>query len=109
MSNKGRLFAIGGAEDPNEDDMKILPYFVRMCGGAQARIVVCGAAAEKPETKERDYEKLFRRIGVAEVICADVRDRQDAQRDELLDATRRATGIFFTGGDQLRLTSVIGG
>jgi cyanophycinase len=105
----GRILAIGGAEDPDEDHMEILPYFVRMCGGSEARIIVCGAPSEKPDEKERTYDKLFQKIGVASVLHAEVRERHDADRPELLDAARTATGIFFTGGDQLRLTALIAG
>lgn len=106
---KGRILAIGGAEDPDEDNMEILPYFVAMCGGREARLIVCGAPSEDPADKERKYDQLFRRIGVAEVVHAQVLERHDAEREELLEAARRATGVFFTGGDQLRLTSLIAG
>ncbi|HKO56169.1 MAG TPA: cyanophycinase [Thermoanaerobaculia bacterium] len=107
--SSGRILAIGGAEDPDEKNMTILPYFVKMCGGKAARIVVCGAPSEKPKEKERKYDALFRRIGVANVVHADIAERADAEREELLEAARRATGVFFTGGDQLRLTSLIAG
>src|SRR5436309_4073325 len=105
----GRILAIGGGEDPDEEHMEILPYFVRMCGGDAARIVVCGAPAEKPDEKERTYDKLFRKIGASAVVHAEIRQRHDAERPELLEATRNATGVFFTGGDQLRLTALIAG
>lgn len=105
----GRLLIIGGAEDPDEQDMKILPHFVKMCGGKRARLVVCGAPSEKVIEKERKYKELFERIGVASVYEAHVRSRVDGQNEELLEATRRATGVFFTGGDQLRLTSIVAG
>jgi cyanophycinase len=105
----GRILAIGGAEDPDEKSMTILPHFVKMCGGRRARIVVCGAPSKRPRDRERKYERLFRRIGVASVVHAEVIDRRDAERDELLDAAKRATGVFFTGGDQLRLTTLVAG
>jgi cyanophycinase len=107
--NVGRMLVIGGAEDPDENDMTILPHFVTMCGGKRARIIVCGTSSEKPVEKERKYEKLFRKIGVADVIEAKVKERIDAEDEELLAALRRATGVFYTGGDQLRLTSTIAG
>lgn len=108
-SSIGRLLAIGGAEDPDESKMKILPHFVKMCGGRRARLVVCGAPSDDPGKKERTYEKLFRKIGVASVFEADVESRHDAQDGKLLRALEAATGVFFTGGDQLRLTSVLAG
>src|SRR5205085_8675082 len=97
-SNIGRLLVIGGAEDPDENDMKILPHFVKMCGGKRARIVVCGTSSGKPVQKERKYERLFRKIGVAGVIEAKVKERVDAEDKQLLAALRRATGVFYTGG-----------
>ncbi|MFL6248906.1 MAG: cyanophycinase [Thermoanaerobaculia bacterium] len=105
----GRLLIIGGAEDPDESDMTILPHFVKMCGGRRARLIVCGAPSEKVQEKERKYKQLFERLGVASVMETHIRSRVDAHDDELLEATRRATGVFFTGGDQLRLTSMVAG
>lgn len=105
----GRLLVIGGAEDPDEDNMVILPRFVELCGGSRARIVVCGSSSEEPVEKERKYEELFRKLGAADVYDAHVLKREDAEREDLLEATRSATGVFFTGGDQLRLTSLIAG
>jgi cyanophycinase len=105
----GRLLIIGGAEDPDENDMKILPHFVEMCGGSRARIIVCGSSSQTPEEKEREYKRLFEKLGAAEVFDAGVLKREDAERKELVMKTRRATGVFFTGGDQLRLTSLIAG
>jgi cyanophycinase len=105
----GRLLVIGGAEDPDEDDMKILPHFVKMCGGKRARLVVCGTSSGEVEKKERIYKHLFEKIGVASVFEARIAERKHAANEELLEATKRATGVFFTGGDQLRLTSIVAG
>jgi cyanophycinase len=105
----GRLLVIGGAEDPDEDDMRILPHFVKMCGGKRARLIVCGASSESVVQRERIYKKLFARIGVTSVLETKIAERFDAQDEALLDAARHATGVFFTGGDQLRLTSVVAG
>jgi cyanophycinase len=107
--NIGRLLVVGGAEDPDDDHMKILPHFVKMCGGKRARIVVCGTSSKKIAETEREYHKAFTQIGVAEVTEAQIRTRQDAADEDLIRAVRRARGVFFTGGDQLRLTSVIAG
>ncbi|MBW3628306.1 MAG: cyanophycinase [Gemmatimonadetes bacterium] len=104
-----RLLVIGGAEDPDEDRMEILPYFVEMAGGKQARIVVCSSPSENPEEKVRVYRKLFEKIGVAEVIDAPISSRVEAADPELVAAVERATAVFFTGGDQLRLTALVAG
>lgn len=105
----GRLLVIGGNEDPDEDNLKILPHFVKMCGGKRARLIVCGAPSENVEKKERTYKRLFEKIGVASVVEANIQSRVDGQDEELIAATEKATGVFFTGGDQLRLTSVVAG
>jgi cyanophycinase len=104
-----RLLVIGGAEDPDEDDMTILPRLVQMAGGKKARIIICSSPSEDPEGKVDTYGDLFEKIGVAEVIPAPVTDRRQADVPELIDAVERATAVFFTGGDQLRLTALIAG
>lgn len=105
----GRLLVIGGAEDPDEKEMRILPQLVKMAGGKRARIIVCSSPSENPEEKVRTYGKLFEKIGVAEVVGAPITDRNQAQDPELIKAAQRATAVFFTGGDQLRLTALISG
>ena len=105
----GRLLVIGGAEDPDEDEMRILPKLVEMAGGRKARIIVCSSPSEEPEEKVDAYGELFEKIGVAEVIPAPITDRMQAQAPELMAAVERATAVFFTGGDQLRLTALVAG
>lgn len=105
----GRLLVIGGNEDKDEDSMVILPHFVKMCGGKDARILVCGTPSQDVEEKERTYRKLFEKIGVAEVMEPDITKRPDGDDDESIQMVRRATGVFFTGGDQLRLTAIVAG
>lgn len=105
----GRLLVIGGAEDPDPDDMTVLPHLVKMAGGRNARIIVCSSPAEDPEEKVDTYAELFEKIGVAEVIPAPITDRHQAEHEDLVAAVRRATAVFFTGGDQLRLTSLVAG
>ncbi|MDB4949614.1 MAG: cyanophycinase [Gemmatimonadetes bacterium] len=105
----GRLLVIGGAEDPDENDMHVLPHLVRIAGGKNARVVVCSAPSENPEEKVRVYGDLFERIGVKEVHGAPITTRLEAETDEIRRAVESATAVFFTGGDQLRLTSLLAG
>lgn len=102
--NIGRMLLIGG----NEGD-EVLEHFVKICGGRRARIIVCGTPSRRVGQKERDYKKVFMKMGAGEVIEASVTTRQDADDEKLIKAVRRAKGIFFTGGDQLRLTSIVAG
>jgi cyanophycinase len=105
----GHLLVIGGAEDPDENDMHILPHLVEMAGGKDARILVCSTPSASPEEKVRVYRHLFEKIGVAEVLEAPITERQEAETPEMAEAAARATAVFFTGGDQLRLTALIAG
>ena len=105
----GHLLVIGGAEDPDGESMRILPHLVEMAGGKSARIVVCSSPSEEPEEKVRVYADLFNKIGVEEVIPAAITERNQASERELLNALERATAVFFTGGDQLRLTALVAG
>ncbi len=105
----GRLLVIGGAEDPDERNLCILPHLVKMAGGKRARVLVCSSPSEKPNEKVRTYGKLFEKIGVAEVIAAPITERAEANAPEILEGLERATAVFFTGGDQLRLTALMAG
>jgi cyanophycinase len=115
MTNKaragkvGRLLVVGGAEDKDEDRMVILPRFVELAGGKKARIIVCSSPSEDVEGTLERYRRVFEKIGVAEVVGAPIEERNEADTPELLEAVERATGVFFTGGDQLRLTALIAG
>ncbi len=104
----GRLLLIGGAEDPDEDDMRILPHLVEMAGGKGARIVICSTPSEDPEEKIRSYAPLFEKLG-AVVHAAPIADRSETELPEHLEAVAKADAVFFTGGDQLRLTALMAG
>ena len=106
----GRLLVIGGAEDRGDrDTWRILPRLVDMAGGDEARILVCGSSSKDPERIERIYKEQFESLGVKEVFESEIENRAMAESDELLDHLNHATAVFFTGGDQLRLTSLIAG
>ena len=100
--------AIGGAED-KLGPTRILRRFVAEAGGQQARVVVCAtASALGPEIVEL-YERTFTRLGVAEVLSARPHDRREADKGEHADAVEAATGVFFTGGNQMKLAAAIRG
>jgi len=105
----GRLLVIGGAEDPDEKHLCILPHLVKMAGGKRARVMICSSPSEDPKEKVRTYGRLFEKIGVAEVIDASITERNEANTPEILEGLERATAVFFTGGDQLRLTALMAG
>jgi cyanophycinase len=104
---RGYIVPIGGAEN-KENDRRILRRFVEVSGGEDADIVVIPTASKMHETGPR-YEALFRDLGAARVAVMDFDTRRDCQEPNRLQRLEQATGIFFTGGNQLRLTALLGG
>ncbi len=103
---QGQLVIIGGAED-REGDCTILREFVRRAGGTQARIAVMTVATGLPEEVGRTYTQVFERLGVEDVRIVDTAHPEDASDPRALEAIEKATGVFFTGGDQARITSLL--
>jgi cyanophycinase len=104
---RGWLVPIGGAEN-KEDDRRILQRFLLLSGGRNARIVVIPTASRMTETGSR-YEKIFADLGAGDVTVMDFDTRRDCHEPGRLRRIEDATGIFFTGGNQLRLTTLLGG
>jgi cyanophycinase len=104
---RGWIVPIGGAEN-KENDRRILERFVRVSGGDEADIVVIPTASRVHETGAL-YEQLFRTLGAARVTVMDFDTRRDCQEPGRLRRIEEASGVFFTGGNQLRLTTLLGG
>jgi cyanophycinase len=104
---RGWIIPIGGAEN-KENDRRILSRFVEVSGGDDADIVVIPTASKLHETGSR-YEAIFRELGARHVTVMDFDTRRDCQEANRLQRIEDATGIFFTGGNQLRLTALLGG
>jgi cyanophycinase len=104
---RGWIVPIGGAEN-KENDKRILARFVAVSGDSNADIVVIPTASRLHETGPR-YEQLFRDLGAARVSVMDFDTRRDCHEPGRLDRLGEASGIFFTGGNQLRLTTLLGG
>ena len=104
---RGFIVAIGGAEDKGEDGA-ILRRFVDLCGGTKARIAIIPTASELATTGGR-YEQIFRSLGVLEAHALPYESRADAERSDWMKVLSHATGIFLTGGNQLRLSTILGG
>ncbi len=104
----GYLIVIGGAEDKIRDRV-ILNRFVALAGGRAARIaVVATASSFAVEVGER-YRQVFTDLGAARVDPILAQARPAANDDELAALVDLASGVFLTGGNQLRLSSTIGG
>ncbi len=104
---RGWIIPIGGAEE-KENDRAILARFVELCGGGGADIVVIPTASKLLSTGPR-YVEIFNDLGVARVDVMDFDTRRDADEPGRVARIEQATGVFFTGGNQLRLATLIGG
>ena len=107
-SNKGHLVVIGGAED-HDGECVILSRFVELCGGASARIAVLTCASEFPQESGRQYARVFQRLGVESVELVGIHTRGEAAAADATQPIKHCTGVFFTGGCQLRICTILGG
>jgi cyanophycinase len=101
----GTLIIIGGHEN-KDDDPLILKEVVRRVDGG--KLVVATVASERPAEMWEDYERVFRRLGVKHLYKLDVESREDACSDRKRQILDDAAAVFFTGGDQLRITTLLG-
>lgn len=106
-TSPGVLMPIGGAED-KFDDKVILSEFIRLSGGDEARIAIVPTASSIESAGLR-YKALFQNIGAKSAEVVYIGTREDANESDNLDIVANATGVFLTGGNQMRLSSIIGG
>jgi cyanophycinase len=120
---KGKLIAIGGAENKGIDletgesyrnnlnffELGILRRFVEESGGPADRIEVITTASMIPQEVGDNYLNAFGKIGCTNIGVMNIRNREDVMKKEFLERVRKADGLMFSGGNQLRLSSVFGG
>jgi cyanophycinase len=99
---------IGGAED-KLGRRTILKEFVAASGGSAARIAVIPTASSLGSEVIEVYDALFRRLGAAAVVAVRPESREDAHDPVLVESLAEATGIFMTGGNQLKLSAIVCG
>jgi cyanophycinase len=104
---RGTLIIVGGHED-RTDKSEILKQVSKRATGQRARLTVVTVATEQPEEMAKEYVAVFKKLGVRHVDVLDIRSRDQAHADAAVDKIREASVIFFTGGDQLRITSQVG-
>ncbi len=123
MQPTGKLIAIGGAEDKGTDlelgiihrnnlnffELGILKRIVAEAGDLQHRIEVITTASATPREVGNNYLNAFARIGANNVGHLSIRDREDVLNAEYIERVRRAKVVLFSGGNQYRLTSTLGG
>ncbi len=120
---KGKLLAIGGAEDKGTDletgqihrnnlnffELGILRRIVEEIGGHDKRIEVVTTASMIPLEVGENYKSAFGKIGCQDIGLMHIRNRADAQNEEYIGRLRMCDAVMFSGGNQLRLTSTFGG
>jgi cyanophycinase len=104
----GRLIAIGGNEDKAKE-LVVLKRVVQEIGKTDFKVSVVTTASEDPEQRGRDYQKVFTTLGASGIEILNIKERAQANDKKLAKNLETADLIFFTGGDQLRLTTILGG
>lgn len=104
----GALIAIGGAED-KLGRKRILGEFVRLAGGADAHLAVISTASALGEQATELYRRVFAGYGVREVRGLRPITRREADDGEVAAVLDGVTGVFMTGGNQVRLSTVVAG
>jgi cyanophycinase len=104
----GALIAIGGAED-KLGRRTVLKKFVSLAGGADAKIAVIPTASSLGPEIVEVYDALFRKLGAAEVVEARPESRETADDEAMVALLDDVTGIFMTGGNQLKLSAIVNG
>jgi cyanophycinase len=108
QSGPGALIAIGGAED-KLGLRSVLGEFVSLAGGTDARIAVVPTASSLGPEIVEVYDALFRRLGARRVVGVRPQTREEAQHPAMVGLLGDVTGIFMTGGNQLKLSSIVNG
>jgi cyanophycinase len=123
---KGKLIIIGGAVDMgtniSADEHIMKPNYMkffergilrRMINESAkqtgSKVEVITTASQIPELVGIEYIKAFNQLDVHNVNVIDIRNREDTQNPEYLQRVREADVVMFSGGDQLRLSSIYGG
>lgn len=101
---RGYIVPIGGRIGISD----ILEQFVRLCGAQHARIAIVPTASSDPDIGA-EYERLFTSMGATEAIAVPIEQRSDCDDHERLRILERVDGVFLTGGNQLKLSTTLGG
>jgi len=105
--NKGYLIIIGGAED-KKGERVILKQVPEMLSKGDI-LTILTTATEQPEETGNNYYEVFRRLGVEDIQILDINTRDDADDPDICEYIKKSKCLFMTGGDQLRITSILGG
>ena len=103
---KTTIMVIGGAED-KVHGKEILQTFFNRSGGVNARLAVIPSASREPAAQGDRYRKVFKEMGDVNIKIFDIRERYQGEDPIWLEYLEECTGVFMTGGDQLRLCSLL--
>ncbi|HET9326102.1 MAG TPA: cyanophycinase [Candidatus Eisenbacteria bacterium] len=104
----GTLFLVGG-KDGRDKDRVLIEHFARICGGKSARVLVITSATDTPEVHRREYTAAFRKVGVRDVSIYHAEEPAASESSKLLSMLDRVDGVYFSGGSQRKLMTVMGG
>jgi cyanophycinase len=109
---KGKLIAIGGAENRNhieKEKLHVLGRIVQEMKGSQSVIEIIPTASGMPKTIGREYDNAFYSIGCKEARVMNIRKKKDTAKPEFLERIRTCDGVMFSGGNQTRLSEIFTG
>lgn len=102
---KGTLIIIGGAEKDG-GEQKILEAVAAKAGSG--KLVVATVATSEPKESFQEYRQIFQKLGVKQVQHLDIQTREEALSEDRARLLDKTSVVFFTGGDQLKITSQLG-
>jgi cyanophycinase len=106
---RGSLIIVGGHEEKEKEaERAILEELAVRAKRRKGSLVVMTVATQLPEEVASEYRSVFRDLGVRDLDVVDIRSRDDANADDAVEKIRDASVVYFTGGDQLRITSQVG-
>ena len=120
---KGKLISIGGSEDKGTGmdpdfiqkehhiffEFGILKRILSEMKGVDSVIEVITTASQIPEEVGENYVQSFGKLGCNNVGLIHIKNREDVLKEEYIERIRKADGVMFTGGNQLRLSVIFGG
>ncbi len=105
---KGLLVAVGGNED-KEHDLCVLRKIVSLIKTHPVNIEIITTASEIPEEVGKMYQRSFDKIDNTAVQFMNIKTREQAEEKQYIQRLKKCDVVFFTGGDQLRISSILGG
>lgn len=106
QSTKTAVMVIGGAEDKVHGKEILHTFFLRS-GGVDARIAILPCASREPAILGERYQNIFESMGAKAVAVLDIREREQCKDPTWENYLETCTGVFMTGGDQLRLCAMV--